>query len=114
MHIDKNQSKKNIVLYLLSFVLLFALFRYNVGESVAPFWFEQAMPDAEAQVLGRVALGHRETPWARGGMMGVYIDPTRGPYDQFDRQKDVYEGRIGTDKWEPYYSYIGLEGLTLS
>ncbi|NOT30857.1 MAG: hypothetical protein HOP15_10465 [Planctomycetes bacterium] len=110
---------RSLVLGVLAFAALFAGLRWNVWHSARPVFFDTAMKDTEALVIGRLAVARALGFFAWGGLLGFTGDgPEVVTFDTdvlwraYDAaaQTRTYLEQSDFRSYGPYFTHSGLQG----
>lgn len=96
---------------IISFVLLFLSFNYNLFHAVNPKKFYDFQSDSEALVIGRMVKSREDGIFSSQARMGRYYEL---PGDMNRNQERLYFTNTVEGKYGEYDSQLGLQGIIYS
>ena len=117
-HLSQSERAKKIALWVLSIGLLFFGFFSNVWHVAEQQWFDTHQRDTESLIIGRMVKSRQDGIFSSGGLTGAGIT-TNIQQDwisenQIDNQYAAYLNRGSFDKFSPYMSQPGGQGIIFS
>ena len=117
-HLSQSELAKKIVLSALSIGLLFFGFLSNVWHVAEQQWFDTHQRDTESLIIGRMVKSRQDGIFSVGGLTGAGI-MTNIQQDwissnQIDNQYAAYLNGGSFDKFSPYMSQPGGQGIIFS
>ena len=114
----KNVGKRKIALWVLSSGLLFFGFLSNVWHVAEEEWFDTHQRDTESLIIGRMVKSRQDGIFSVGGLTGAGITTSIQQdwisENQIDNQYAAYLNRGSFDKFSPYMSQPGGQGMVFS
>ena len=114
----KNVGKRKIALWALSSGLLFFGFLSNVWHVAEEEWFDTHQRDTESLIIGRMVKSRQDGIFSVGGLTGAGITTSIQQdwisENQIDNQYAAYLNRGSFDKFSPYMSQPGGQGMVFS
>ena len=113
----KNVGKSKIALWILSIGLLFFGFFSNVWHVAEQQWFDTHQRDTESLIIGRMVKSRQDGIFSVGGLTGAGIADIQQEWissDQIANQYAAYLNRGSFDKFSPYMSQTGGQGILFS
>ena len=108
---DLDPNRPILVFGIISFVLMFVSFNYNLLQAVNPDKFNDFQSDSEALVIGRMVKSREDGIFSSQGRMGRYYG-LPGDFNR-NQEKMYFNGTVGGE-FEAYNSQIGLQGIVFS
>ena len=106
-----------IILVVLSFVLLFFEFDTNALRTVGSEWFWSHQRETESLIIARMVLSRQDGIFSRGGLAGLGSLDSSPPSWTFIPSRDqakAYILGLRFDRYSPYKSQVGAQGLLFS
>ena len=114
----KNVDKRKIALWAVSSGLLFFGFLSNVWHVAEEEWFDTHQRDTESLIIGRMVKSRQDGIFSVGGLTGAGITTSIQQdwisENQIDNQYAAYLNRGSFDKFSPYMSQPGGQGMVFS
>ena len=117
-HFSQSELARKIALWTLSIGLLCFGFLFNVWQVAEQEWFDTHQRDTESLIIGRMVKSRQDGIFSSGGLTGAGIT-TNIQQDwissnQIDNQYAAYLNRGIFDKFSPYMSQPGGQGIVFS
>lgn len=117
-HLSQSERAKKIALWVLSIGLLCFGFCFNAWHVAEQEWFDTHQRDTESLIIGRMVKSRQDGIFSSGGLTGAGIT-TNIQQDwisenQIDNQYTAYLNRGSFDKFSPYMSQPGGQGIIFS
>ncbi|MXY29311.1 hypothetical protein F4Y59_14265 [Candidatus Poribacteria bacterium] len=117
-HLSQSELAKKRALWVLSIGLLFLGFLFNVWHVAEQEWFDTHQRDTESLIVGRMVKSRQDGLFSAGGLTGAGIT-TNIQQDwisenQIDNQYAAYLNSGSFDKFSPYMSQPGGQGIIFS
>ena len=117
-HLSQSERAKKIALWVLSIGLLCFGFLFNAWHVAEQEWFDTHQRDTESLIIGRMVKSRQGGIFSSGGLTGAGIT-TNIQQDwisenQIDNQYAAYLNRGTFDKFSPYMSQPGGQGIIFS
>ncbi len=117
-HLSQSELAKKIALWALSIGLLCFGFLFNAWHIAEQEWFDTHQRDTESLIIGRMVKSRQDGIFSSGGLTGAGIT-TNIQQDwisenQIDNQYAAYLNRGSFDKFSPYMSQPGGQGIIFS
>jgi hypothetical protein len=115
--IKKSKNKKiqkywsEILVFLVSFLILFFSFQFNLFHIANNDWFQGYQKDSESFVVGRIVKSRADGISSEGVGLGQYKNPL-GSSVEYQYELFINEARGG--EYKPYSSQIGIQGVFFS
>jgi hypothetical protein len=104
--------KKESLLFISSFFLLFFSFQHNAFHVAENSWFTNFQDDSESLVIGRLVKSKNEGVLSSQGRLISY---DYGSENWVSKANKVYEGDLKNErKYNEYSSQLGLQGIVFS
>ena len=115
-HLSQSALARKITLWALSIGFLFFGFLLNVWHVAEPEWFETHQRDTESLILGRMVKSRQHGIFSTGGLTGAGITDMEQwiSSEQIDAQYVAYLNGLTFDKYSPYMSQPGGQGILFS
>ena len=117
-HLSQSALARKIVLWALSIGLLFFGFISNLWHVAEQQWFDTHQRDTESLIIGRMVKSRQDGIFSVGGLTGAGITTNiqQGwiSSNQIDNQYAAYLNRGSFDKFSPYMSQPGGQGIIFS
>lgn len=117
-HLSQSALARKIAIWVLSIGLLFFGFLSNVWHVAERQWFDTHQRDTESLIIGRMVKSRQDGIFSVGGLTGAGVT-TNIQQDwisenQIDNQYAAYLNRGAFDKFSPYMSQTGGQGMVFS
>ena len=117
-YLSQSELARKIALWVLSIGFLFFGFFANVWHVAEQHWFDTHQRDTESLIIGRMVKSRQDGIFSSGGLTGAGIT-TNIQQDwissnQIDNQYAAYLNRGSFDKFSPYMSQPGGQGIIFS
>ena len=117
-HLSQSELARKIALWTLSIGLLFFGFLSNLWHIAEQQWFDTHQRDTESLIIGRMVKSRQDGIFSVGGLTGAGIT-TNIQQDwisenQIDNQYSAYLNQHSFDKFSPYMSQTGGQGIIFS
>ena len=117
-HLSQSALARKMVLWALSIGLLFFGFFSNIWHVAEQQWFDTHQRDTESLIIGRMVKSRQDGIFSSGGLTGAGIT-TNIQQDwissnQIDNQYAAYLNSGSFDKFSPYMSQPGGQGIIFS
>ena len=117
-HFSQSTRARKIALWALSIGFLFFGFFSNVWHVAEQEWFDTHQRDTESLIIGRMVKSRQDGIFSVGGLTGAGVT-TNIQQDwisanQIDNQYAAYLNRGSFDKFSPYMSQTGGQGIIFS
>ena len=117
-HLSQSERARKIALWILSIGLLFFGFLSNFWHVAEQQWFDTHQRDTESLIIGRMVKSRQDGIFSVGGLTGAGIT-TNIQQDwissnQIDNQYAAYLNKGSFDKFSPYMSQPGGQGIIFS
>ena len=115
---SQSERARKVALWALSIGLLFFGFLFNFWHVAEQQWFDTHQRDTESLIIGRMVKSRQDGIFSVGGLTGAGIT-TNIQQDwissnQIDNQYAAYLNRGSFDKFSPYMSQPGGQGMVFS
>ena len=115
---SQSERARKVALWALSIGLLFFGFLFNFWHVAEQQWFDTHQRDTESLIIGRMVKSRQDGIFSVGGLTGAGIT-TNIQQDwissnQIDNQYAAYLNRGSFDKFSPYLSQPGGQGIIFS
>ena len=104
-------SKQGILFFLISVIVLFFSFSYNVFHAVNPDKFYSFQHDSESLVIGRLVKSLNDGIFSTEARLGRYHGLAG---DTNENQTQLFLGAVSGGFYQQYDSQIGLQGILFS
>ncbi len=117
-HLSQSELARKTALWALSIGLLFFGFFSNVWHVAEQQWFDTHQRDTESLIIGRMVKSRQDGTFSVGGLTGAGVT-TNIQQDwissnQIDNQYAAYLNKGSFDKFSPYMSQTGGQGILFS
>lgn len=110
-------SFTKVFLPILSIILLFCGFYWNLWTVADQKWFINHQRDSESWVMGRLVKSRQDGIFSAGGLLG-HGSPNKNPISwsnvTFDNQYSAYLNGLTFVSYAPYLSQVGAQGIFFS
>ena len=117
-HLSRSALARQIALWGLSIGLLFFGFFSNVWRVAEQQWFDTHQRDTESLIIGRMVKSRQDGIFSVGGLTGAGITTNIQQKwitsNQIDNQYSAYLNKHSFDKFSPYMSQTGGQGIIFS
>ncbi len=116
-HLSQSELARKIALWALSIGLLFFGFFSNLWHVAEQQWFDTHQRDTESLIVGRMVKSRQDGIFSVGGLTGAGIADIQQKWissNQIDNQYSAYLNRHSFDKFSPYMSQTGGQGIIFS
>ena len=116
-HLSQSARARQIALWALSIGLLFFGFLSNVWHVAEQQWFDTHQRDTESLIVGRMVKSRQDGIFSVGGLTGAGIADIQQKWitsNQIDNQYSAYLNKHSFDKFSPYMSQTGGQGIIFS
>lgn len=115
---SQSERARKVAIWALSIGLLFFGFLFNLWRVAEQQWFDTHQRDTESLIIGRMVKSRQDGIFSSGGLTGAGIT-TNIQQDwissnQIDNQYSAYLNRGSFDKFSPYMSQPGGQGIIFS
>ena len=117
-HLSQSESTRKISIWVIPTLLLFFGFFSNLWHVAEQQWFDTHQRDTESLIIGRMVKSRQDGIFSSGGLTGAGVT-TNIQQDwissnQIDNQYAAYLNRGFFDKFSPYMSQPGGQGIIFS
>ena len=108
---------RRIFIWAMSIGLLFFGFFSNLWHVAEQQWFDTHQRDTESLIIGRMVKSRQDGIFSVGGLTGAGIADIQQKWitsSQIDNQYSAYLNKHSFDKFSPYMSQIGGQGIIFS
>ena len=116
-HLSQSEHLRKIALWILSIGLLSLGFLSNLWHVAEQQWFDTHQRDTESLIIGRMVKSRQDGVFSVGGLTGAGIADIQQTWitsNQIDNQYSAYLNRGSFDKFSPYMSQPGGQGIIFS
>ena len=116
-HLSQSEHVRKIAIWILSIGLLFFGFLSNLWHVAEQQWFDTHQRDTESLIIGRMVKSRQDGVFSVGGLTGAGIADIQQKWitsNQIDNQYSAYLNRGSFDKFSPYMSQTGGQGIIFS
>ena len=116
-HLSQSERARKVVLWTVSIGLLFFGFFSNLWHVAEQQWFDTHQRDTESLIIGRMVKSRQDGVFSVGGLTGAGIADIQQKWitsNQIDNQYSAYLNRGSFDKFSPYMSQTGGQGIIFS
>ena len=117
-HLRQSKLARKIAVWVLSILLLFLGFLSNVWHVAEEEWFDTHQRDTESLIIGRMVKSRQDGIFSVGGLTGAGITTNIQQAwiseNQIDNQYSAYLNNGSFDKFSPYMSQTGGQGMVFS
>ena len=116
-HLSQSERARKVALWTVSIGLLFFGFLSNVWHVAEQQWFDTHQRDTESLIIGRMVKSRQDGVFSVGGLTGAGIADIQQKWitsNQIDNQYSAYLNRGSFDKFSPYMSQTGGQGIIFS
>ena len=116
-HLSQSERARKVALWILSIGLLFFGFLSNLWHVAEQQWFDTHQRDTESLIIGRMVKSRQVGIFSVGGLTGAGIADIQQTWitsNQIDNQYSAYLNRGSFDKFSPYMSQTGGQGIIFS
>ena len=117
-HLSQSALARKIALWALSIGLLFFGFLFNLWHVAEQQWFDTHQRDTESLIIGRMVKSRQDGIFSSGGLTGAGITTNIQQEwissNQIDNQYAAYLNSGSFDKFSPYMSQPGGQGIIFS
>lgn len=112
---SKNEKNKKywreILFFIISFLILFLSFQFNLFHIANNDWFQGYQKDSESFVVGRIVKSRADGISSEGVGLGQYKNPVGSSVEY---QYELFINEAGGGEYKPYSSQIGIQGVFFS
>ena len=103
-------------IWIISILLLFFGFLFNLWHVAEKEWFDTHQRDTESLIVGRMVKSRQDGIFSAGGLTGAGIVDLDNwiSSEQIDTQYSAYLNKLSFDKFAPYMSQPGGQGILFS
>ncbi len=115
-HLSQSELVRKRFIWGISIGLLFFGFLFNLWYVAEQEWFRTHQRDTESLIVGRMVKSRQDGIFSAGGLTGAGIADMQQwiSSDQIDDQYFAYLNRLSFDKYAPYMSQTGGQGILFS
>ena len=114
---SQSDRARKIALWTVSIGLLFFGFLFNLWHVAEQQWFDTHQRDTESLIVGRMVKSRQDGIFSVGGLTGAGIADIQQKWitsNQIDNQYSAYLNKHSFDKFSPYMSQTGGQGIIFS
>ena len=116
-HLSQSERARKVAIWILSIGLLCLGFLSNLWHVAEQQWFDTHQRDTESLIIGRMVKSRQDGVFSVGGLTGAGIADIQQTWitsNQIDNQYSAYLNRGSFDKFSPYMSQTGGQGIIFS
>ncbi len=115
-HFSQSERTRKISICAISILLLFFGFFSNLWHVAEQEWFDTHQRDTESLIVGRMVKSRQDGIFSAGGLTGAGIVDLDNwiSSEQIDTQYSAYLNTLTFDKFAPYMSQPGGQGILFS
>ena len=117
-HLSQSELARKMSIWAISILLLFFGFFSNLWHVAEQQWFDEHQRDTESLIVGRMVKSRQDGIFSAGGLTGAGITTNIQQEwissNQIDNQYAAYLNRGSFDKFSPYMSQPGGQGIIFS
>ena len=115
-HLSQSERTRKISICAISILLLFIGFLSNLWHVAEQEWFDTHQRDTESLIVGRMVKSRQDGIFSAGGLTGAGIVDLDNwiSSEQIDTQYSAYLNKLTFDKFAPYMSQPGGQGILFS
>ena len=114
---SQSERARKISIWAVSIGLLFFGFLFNLWHVAEQQWFDTHQRDTESLIIGRMVKSRQDGIFSVGGLTGAGIADIQQKWitsNQIDNQYSAYLNGHSFDKFSPYMSQTGGQGIIFS
>ena len=114
---SQSERARKVALWAVSIGLLLFGFLFNLWHVAEQQWFDTHQRDTESLIIGRMVKSRQDGIFSVGGLTGAGIADIQQDWissNQIDNQYAAYLNRGSFDKFSPYMSQPGGQGIIFS